>query len=242
MTRKLTKFSQTELAQFKGLTSGGYCLALSSYWSKLIIASGKDRWAVPTETVENRLKALKDNAVELHKTHKKYTDRQSHVKATARKQEALIMVARSGFMDDRADLIQFLREDQKDAVEFSIVTVNGIGLQKSALLLMKSLGVPAVNAKTITVGSAEAAKTITSTEVEKGAVYVITPLHGTTSSEHAMAIYRSSGVFSTYFYIFDPNFGEVFASDSDEAAFVVNKFMGTASPYKTTQWNLLRCN
>ncbi|GEN12444.1 hypothetical protein MFU01_74810 [Myxococcus fulvus] len=83
---------------------------------------------------------------------------------------------------------------------------------------------------------------IASELIRKGSTYVISNRHGSTAEEHAMALYRTGGVFSTCFYFFDPNVGEVFASSEDEAAFVINELMGPKCDSRTTEWNLLRCN
>jgi|GEM_PF-3849535 len=241
MTRKLTEFSQKKLALSKGLAAGGFCLALASRWVRHILDSKKDKWDVPNQAVDTRLQLLTNEAVELHALHQKYVARQKKVMDMVHMQEALILVGKSGFMQDRSSLIHFLGGNKKRMEDFSTVDVEGIPLQKSALLVMKKLKVPPSDLTNVTVTNAEAAQTIASEKITKKSAYVVTPMHGTTSSEHALAIYRSSGVFSTYFYIFDPNFGEVFASTEEDAAFVINKFMGSACPYKTNQWNLLHC-
>lgn len=243
MTRKLTEFSQKKLAQKKGLKAGGFCLALASRWVKLIVQCKKDKWDVPQQDVDTRLKDLTDNAEALHALHQKYLARQQKVMDMVHMQEALVLVGKSGYMEmeDRGSLIQYLGENDGEMAAFSLVDVGGIHLQKSALLLMKKLKVTAKSVRSVTVTDAEVAETIASEKIQKNAAYVVTPVHGTTSSEHALAVFRTSGVFSTYFYIFDPNYGEVYASSQEDAAFVINKFMGAECPYKTTQWNLLRC-
>lgn len=242
MTRKRTEFSQKKLALKKGLKAGGFCLALASRWVRHILDSKKDGWDVPKQDVDTRLQLLTDEAVELHALHQKYLARQQKVMDMVNMQEALVLVARSGFMPNRGSLVQYLGENDEEMTRFSLVDVNGIHLQKSALLVMKKLKVRPASVTSVTVTNAEAAETIASEKIHKSSTYVVTPVHGTTSSEHAMAIYRSDGVFSTYFYIFDPNYGEVFASSSEDAAVVINALMGPECPYKTNQWNLLRCN
>lgn len=242
MTRKLTEFSQKKLALTKGLKAGGFCLALASRWVKHILDSKKDKWQVPEQDVDTRLQKLKDKAEELHALQQKYLARQQQVMDMVNMQGALVLVGKSGFLEDRGNLIRYLHENDQEMTDFSMVDVGGIHLQKSALLLMKTLNVTPKSVRTVTVTDAEAAETIVSEKIHKSSAYVVTPLHGTTSSEHALSLFRSDGYFSTYFYIFDPNFGEVFASSEADAAFVINKFMGSACPYKTNQWNLLRCN
>ncbi|AKF86298.1 hypothetical protein MFUL124B02_24560 [Myxococcus fulvus 124B02] len=207
-----------------------------------IIDSEKDGWDVPKQSVHKRLQLLKDETVSLYALHQSYLSRQGKVLDMIDAQSALLTVAKSGLMEDRDHLANYLRANQPSLERIARVNVGGIQLQKSALLLMGTLRVPPKGVTNVSVTSMQEAIVIASELIRKGSTYVISNRHGSTSDEHAMALYRTGGVFSTCFYFFDPNVGEVFASSEDEAAFVINELMGPKCDSKTTEWNLLRCN
>lgn len=243
MTITRTKFSQKDVARIKGLRAGGFCLALASYWARLVLQSEKDSWGVPTPTATDRLKTLDKKAVPLHRIHQQYLERQDKVRENAVQLESLILVAKSGFLElgDRGNLVEYLKTKTEESEKFGIVSVKGIDLQRSAIKAMRAVGLTPKTVTAVKVTTLEAATTLVETTVEKEATYVIEPKHGTTKQEHAMAIYRTAGVFSTYRYIFDPNFGEWLATTKEDAAKVINTLMGGESPYKTKQWNLICC-
>ncbi|MFY2556895.1 hypothetical protein ACN469_04640 [Corallococcus terminator] len=242
MTRTLTEFSQKKIERRMGLVGQGFCLALASRWVRHILDSEKDGWDIPKQAVGNRLQLLKDEAVALHALHQKYLARLGKARDMLDAQEALVLVAKSGFMEDRDNLCDYVKENSKIIPGLYILDAKGIYLQKSALLLMETLRVPPKGVASVTVKNIAVAEMIASELIHKSSTYVVTTKHGATRDDHAMAIYRSGGAFSTYFYIFDPNIGEVFASTLEDAAFVINELMGPGSPSNTNEWNLLRCN
>lgn len=183
--------------------SRGVCLSLSSSWAKSMLLAPKTWWSAPAASPQDRISRFHLDREEILGNQAVYEARgERHKKNLAALRLAALVAKRSNLqgMTDESVMISI-------AIKPAITDL-GASIKNHASRAIESHGIKVTNVQ-------ECKWNAVTAVIPTGNPVIFTFDTGTQSG-HAIGIYRTTGVTSNDFYVFDPNFGEFLCSGAEE--------------------------
>ncbi|WP_375758658.1 YopT-type cysteine protease domain-containing protein [Corallococcus exercitus] len=209
----------------------GFCAALSFSWCRRIMDSQKGSYGVPQELPAVRLAALKKAAPELITNQRVYAAKQTKVRETIPRlmlaMQASLVLSKQGYVAEGDTLYEVSKGVFDDVKKNKLITVGDVKFPRALQELAKDNAVRISGVlKVPPFKDVKAAQTFAKENLERERAHVLG-----LERFHAIAVYRTEGVFSTDFYFFDPNCGEFHCKGSDNAGFALYALLHTVDSY-----------
>lgn len=225
--------SQTRFVQgdyVGNVDRSGFCAALSLEWCRLVLKSDKGSWSVPKQSATDRLSSLDNKVRALMTEQLLYRAKQTKNREIALRIPNLMKVStilsKQGYLDE-GDRLWHAGQITLKSVKDEVLNVNGIKIAKPLLNLAKQLGVRVKAVLRVTpFKDVEAAKSFVTNHLIEGNAHLLG-----VGRFHAIAVYRTQGVFSTDYYFFDPNCGEFLCKGSSNAGYALYALLHTVKDY-----------
>lgn len=193
MPKQLLTFKQSKYIPGRG----GVCFSICALWTRAMLESQKDGWGAPVFSAEDRAGVFAPSRIkkDIAETQSVFAAKQDRIRHNAAAFETAILVTKAlnlnGYRPEGTSIIQAIAP---------AITAQDQGVFDNLKGTIEHFGVRVTRI-------AEAAWAEIPNRIEKFQTAVLTFDTGGASG-HAIAIYRTTGIFSTDYYLFDPNFGE----------------------------------
>lgn len=222
MPKQLLEFKQSKYLPGRG----GVCFSLCARWARSMLEAEKNGWGSPKASAEERSRPFLVPAAksDIARTHAVFSAKQNRHRANAEAFDTAISVVRvlnaNGYRPTGQAIV--------DAVAPAILSAEA-SIADNLKGTIEHFGVRVTSRIEAAWGNIAS-----SIDTHQTAVASFTTA---TSHGHAISIYRTTGVFSTDYYVFEPNFGEYLCSgeaDMDDLLGRIQKVAGYNSPQTAT--------
>jgi hypothetical protein len=217
MAKANLEFKQSEYMPGRG----GHCLSIVARWTHSMLRANKDMWGGPKPTVQERfapfyLFAEKNDIAQAQGLYARKNQRwRDNLDAMGQAVAVLRILNRQGF------------QPAAGAVSSALVPVVNGGAaanERNIRTTIETFGVRVIR-------DAESAWTGIAAAITQREPIVLT--FQTAQAGHAIGIYKTGGVMSNDYYVFDPNFGEYLCAGDDDFTRLmgaIRKVTGYGSP------------
>jgi len=183
--------------------SNGVCLSLSSSWAKSMLLAPKNWWSAPTSSPQDRISRFYLDKKEVLGNQAVYEKRGE------RQTENLAALQLAALVAKRSNLQGMTSESGMISVAIKpAITDLGVSIKNHASKAIESHGIKVTNRQ-------ECAWSAITPAIPEAHPVIFTFDTGPRSG-HAIGIYRTKGITSNDFYVFDPNFGEFVCSGAGQ--------------------------
>lgn len=210
-------FSQRKWRISFGFNGEGFCYSLVADWCAQILANvPRQKWGVPATLAVDRMKRFLTPQVagKIAGNQNVYTQRTDILKHNVSMLQMMILVSQHGSLNcvDRGNLI---------SVGLGVKDENLTMGVKNLETAMRTLGVRSTDEVSCTV-------TTCHKDLKAKCAYVLK--FRTKGGAHAIGIYKTGGLVSHDYLVFDPNFGEYYCTGEEDLTGLMQKIKDCYNP------------